>query len=480
MNRNITRWVIIGGVLAAGIFGWGFTYPETATAAPADQECLDCHRAANITSLEGANSNQAFCKECHADAERSRRMVDKTPVSLVVGPEALKQYPHQQVACVQCHEDLSRSPHKTVSGAQCSSCHTVHGEAAAHSPHLTVACQACHWENEAVRRDDADRLVKLAAYDKTKTPIALTDHRLSDVDDPALCERCHRDNNPVGAPAAVLPAKGVICMACHPASLSIGHFTFGIALIVFVIGFIMLFYFYYQGRVLGESHSLARKIDLSSEYLWQLIFSRKIFTLFRVFFVDILLQQRILKESVRRWFLHSLIFYSILLRFFLSVSTWFLFAIAPESDIALVLIDKSHPFTAFVNDLLGFFILAGIVGAVVQRFLIRPVHVKTDYEDNIALALIGVLVLIGFFLEAARLLSTGLPANQAGWAFIGYLLSLPLAAIKADWQAVYPVLWYLHAVVGAIFIAYIPFGKMKHVISTPLTYFMEEVAGVQR
>ncbi len=480
MNRRAICWMTMGAFLAVGIIGWSFTALATETAPPAERDCLDCHRASNTTSLEGAYSNRAFCTECHAKAERSIRTVGKAQIALVVGPEVLKDYPHQQLACIRCHKDAGRSPHKTLSGAQCLDCHDRHGESPAHSPHLTVACQACHWEKGRPERDSALSQVTLAAYDASGQPMALTEHRLADAKDPALCERCHHKQNSVGAPAAVLPAKSVMCMVCHPASLTVGHFTFGAALLVFLFGVVLLFLFYYQGRVLGESGSLAHKLDLSSEYLWRLIFSRKFFTLLRVFFVDIVLQQRILKESVRRWLLHSLIFLAILFRFFLAVATGLLFYIAPGSDLALALIDKSHPFTAFVNDLLGLCIFAGIVGAAVQRLWIRPVHVKTEYQDTAALVIIGSLVLIGFVLEAARLIVTGLPPDPAGWAFIGYPLSLLLGSIQADWQAVYPVLWYLHAAVGAIFIAYLPFGKMKHVISTPLTYFMEEIAGVQR
>ena len=49
-----------------------------------------------------------------------------------------------------------------------------------------------------------------------------------------------------------------------------------------------------------------------------------------------------------------------------------------------------------------------------------------------------------------------------------------------DWRSIYPIIWYAHAVMGALLIAYLPFGKLKHVFNVPLTYILEEVSGVKK
>ena len=36
------------------------------------------------------------------------------------------------------------------------------------------------------------------------------------------------------------------------------------------------------------------------------------------------------------------------------------------------------------------------------------------------------------------------------------------------------------AALGAAFIAYLPFGKLKHIFNVPLTYFLEEVSGIKK
>ncbi len=89
-----------------------------------------------------------------------------------------------------------------------------------------------------------------------------------------------------------------------------------------------------------------------------------------------------------------------------------------------------------------------------------------------AIAIIGVLILLGFILEGARILVTRVPTETAVYAFIGYPLSNLFSWLPCDWPSLYVYLWYAHAVVGALFIAYLPFGKMKHMIHTPLSLIL--------
>jgi len=441
--------------------------------------CLDCHRQPNIHTNEGVVTANAFCNGCHAKPE-CRRTVDGTAVSLQVPVSAAKDNQHHYSACIHCHTDVARSPHKSQAGAECRACHSVHGESTARAPHLRVDCQACHFKSKFVELDPKDNHVKLARIDLESKPISLADHTLTDVNDLKSCEKCHFRENRIGAPAAVLPSKSALCILCHNSPLSMGHPIFGVALLIFLVGVLATLRFWYLGSVQGEEDSLHRKISLSSETIWNIIFSRQIFSLLKMFVLDIIFQRRILKESVGRWSMHSLIFSAILIRFLLSLFTAVIFYFHPDGDWALALIDKNSPFTAFTNDLLGLFILLGILWAAVQRFIIKPVHVATENQDNIALLIIGILILLGFFLEGARILVTGIPAEMAGYSFIGYPLSKILSIFGLSWKSIYPYMWYAHGLVGALFVAYLPFGKMRHIFNTPLTYVMEEVSGVRK
>jgi len=112
--------------------------------------------------------------------------------------------------------------------------------------------------------------------------------------------------------------------------------------------------------------------------------------------------------------------------------------------------------------------------------IIKPAHVVTEIQDNITLGLIGLLVILGFVTTGARILLTGIPPEVAINSFIGFPISRMLNWLSLDWRLVYPWLWYAHAGVGAAFIAYLPYGKLKHMFNVPLTYLLEEVDGTQK
>jgi len=442
--------------------------------------CIDCHRMPNINTNEGIIASQTFCYDCHKE-EDIKKIVGDNETSIQITPELFnKNQPvHRFIACINCHTDIASSPHKTKTGADCLECHQPHSEGVANAPHLRVSCQACHFESKFVKLDPDDNRVKLAHVNDDSVPISLSEHIMADTSDKQTCQKCHFKKNLVGAPAAVLPSKSFLCIMCHNSPLAIGHPVFGAAGIIFIAGMFFMILFWFQGSVKGEEKSLPKKISLSSESIWKTIFSKQLFSLIKIFILDIIFQRRILQESVSRWSMHSLIFSAILLRLMLSLFTAIGFYFNPDGDWMVALVDKNHWFTAFINDLLGLFILLGIIWAVVKRFVVKPDYVVSEYQDNIALLIIGSLVLIGFFLEGARILVTEIPSDVAVYSFVGYIFSILFSIFPFDWASVYPFMWYAHGIVAAVFIAYLPFGKMRHIFNTPLTYFIETVDGVK-
>lgn len=481
-------WIGLGVVAAAVVLLTAVHAPLVSAQAEVsntqERVCLDCHRRPNINTNEGVAASRAFCFSCHGTPDSSYRTEGDARISLQIFESTFEGSPHRFVACVECHTDLARSPHQTDTGAQCRACHNVHGEGVAHAPHLRVACQACHYTHDAVVLDPVTSRIRLAsvAVDPKSTEIATghVNHALDDASDVQSCRRCHHSQNTVGAPASVLPAKSLLCIVCHPSPAAVGHPLFMLAGLIMLIGFFLMVRFWFIGSVHGESASLHRKISLASDAVWSVLFSRKILTVLKTLLLDIILQRRILKESVQRWSMHALIFIAILARFGLSLFTGLLFSVHPNGALALALIDKNHPFTAFVYDFLGLLIMTGIAWALVQRLIVKPAHVVTEIKDNITLGLIGLLVLLGFLTTGARILLTGIPSEVALHSFIGFPVSKMLNALQLDWRVVYPWLWYAHAAVAAAFIAYLPYGKLKHIFNVPLTYLLEEVDGTQK
>ncbi len=435
--------------------------------------CIDCHRLPNINTNEGIKAERAFCMECHGKKECLKDIKGKK-LSLFVDVKSFKDNPHRFVACIQCHKDVAKLPHKTERGAVCTDCHYVHGEGKIHDPHLEVSCQACHHISKRVVFSHSKNMVVLAHLNDKKSPISLTDHHLSNTEEKNFCYRCHYKGNEVNAPSHVLPSKGFICMLCHSAPFKGGSIIFIVAFLAFLIGLISMVSFWLKGSIKGLAPEVSshQKVDFLSELVWKKIFSKEIFSIIRVFFLDILLQRRILKESIKRWSLHSLIYLSIILRFSMGLFTTVIFALSPGSSLSMALINKNHPFTSFFYDLLGVTILIGIIISLLQRLIIRPKHVTAEIQDTIALYIIGLLVIAGFILEGARIAMMGVPQNIGGYSFIAYPISLIFKGTRINLSSIYHYFWYTHAVLGALLIAYIPFGKMRHIFVTPLSLFL--------
>ncbi|MBA4394974.1 MAG: hypothetical protein C0407_15585, partial [Desulfobacca sp.] len=239
-----------------------------------ERVCLDCHRLPNIQTNEGILTAQALCLECHGKANTERKVGGRS-LSLQVTPDSFGKNRHAWVACLECHSDVARSPHKTLAGAQCLGCHPVHGERTVGDPHLRVSCQACHRQSKFVVLDQKSDRVKLSAFDNAKMPLALTDHRLPDTQDKDFCLKCHFPRNPVGAAAMVLPGKSLLCIVCHNAPLNVGHPMYWIALIVFICGLGLMLLFWFQGGIEGEDQSIQRKIAFTSDRVWGSLFSKE-------------------------------------------------------------------------------------------------------------------------------------------------------------------------------------------------------------
>lgn len=449
----------------------------SSTAQEEPSECLDCHRQRNLNSNEGVLSSQRFCYNCHQEPG-SHGDFRASKVSLQVKPEYFLTSPHRYVACVQCHTRVAQSPHRSLSGVQCASCHPrMYGAPGTHAEHQRVRCEACHTDSPFVTLDAANNQVKLAHTNDKQAPISLAKHKVTDVSRQEFCSKCHVSNNQVGAPTTVLPSKSFVCIACHYSPLQMSSPVFPVAIIIATMGVVGTLAFWFKASVQGEVASVHRKVQLGSEAVWSKVFSWEIFPILKTFFFDVLLQRRILANGVSRWFIHSLIFYSFFARFALSFLALFLQKFSPESELTLTLVSKDSSFVATFNDLTGGFILAGVIWAMGRRFITKPEYVSTQEQDTIALVIIGLITLSGFLLEGIRLLVGQIPPHVALSAFFGYAISRLFSVVDLGWQSMYGYIWYVHALLWALFIAYLPFGKLKHIFTTPLSLLLNYKRG---
>ena len=106
-----------------------------------------------------------------------------------------------------------------------------------------------------------------------------------------------------------------------------------------------------------------------------------------------------------------------------------------------------------------------------KKYFQKPLNLPR--QDRLALVLIGSIILIGFVLEGVRMAMTGCPEGSA-FAFVGYAFSLFFSG--SHMNQIYGYLWYVHAVLVGLFIVYLPFSRLIHIIMAPVVLMMNAVA----
>lgn len=438
-------------------------------------DCWACHRQINLSTLSGAEAEIAFCLECHGDPQVETWATEgRTPV--YIDPVRHAQTLHGRVACTACHSDVARNPHQATEPVACENCHAaILAHVHMGAPHLDTDCAACHRPDLPIIRDEATGRIVLAERDAAGNPVDRTAHSLAARPG---CENCHYVHNPVGAPAVTLPARSVLCMPCHEAAPIVKDPWSAVGLLVFLVGMTINVSIYLRGELPGHPGiTPMQKLSYLADDLVRLVFSRRFFRLVGSKAADVIFLRRVLQESVSRWVMHTLIYWPFLARFLLGLVTWAGEAFWPAARWTRVLADRDTPGVALFNDLCAALVILGVLIALYRRFIRRDPRLRTGLEDKTAISLLGAAFVLGLLLEGVRLLSVGLSADRAAWAFLGYAVAAILRPLNLAWTQVYPVLWYLHALLIVAVIAYLPFSKFLHILITPLVAVINTVRG---
>ncbi|MBW2092730.1 MAG: respiratory nitrate reductase subunit gamma, partial [Deltaproteobacteria bacterium] len=171
----------------------------------------------------------------------------------------------------------------------------------------------------------------------------------------------------------------------------------------------------------------------------------------------------------------SLIFLPFVFRFFWGLVALILSDVAGRWSLTWALLDNNHALTAFLFDLTGVLVILGVVLAVLRRVFDRSEKTPgLPGPDWFTLVLMAFLIISGFFLEANRIAMTGGPSG-AGFAFVGNTISRAMPAGFGS-PTGYVYSWYIHAVVTGIFIAYLPFSRMFHIVMAPISLAINAVS----
>jgi Fe-S oxidoreductase/nitrate reductase gamma subunit len=122
-----------------------------------------------------------------------------------------------------------------------------------------------------------------------------------------------------------------------------------------------------------------------------------------------------------------------------------------------------------VMDLAGVAILLGVMLAIFRRGVLRPRALETRWDDWYALILLTLVPLLGFTTEGLRIVASD-PA-WARWSFAGNAVAGLFTGLGMTPEAAnrlhYGFYW-VHMISGLVFVASIPFTKLRHLITGPL------------
>lgn len=402
-----------------------------------DTDCLACH-----AKTAARTAKPVLCLHCHDPrAETADPAVDLN---------ALAAGPHGGQTCLTCHARAAAYGHGSQPAVDCLACHQRHDAAQIGDVHSGVDCLACHQAGAKVRRHKATgRITAQPASDAQGVILA---HGLADTESRARCLLCHQPGNRVGAAASVLPSKSVVCMPCHAATFTANDPLSLAALIIFGLGLISAAIYWLGGR--GPNWSGHGPIR-AGEALKALI-------------LDGLVQRRLWQISPWRGLIHALVFWPFVVRFGWGLIGLLASLLTPGWGPTWDLLDNNWPPAALMWDVTGLLVLIGAALAIIRRLAQRGRTVPgLPGPDWLGLGLLAAMVVMGFVVKSARLALTHTPPGSE-CAFLSYQLSR-LWADGPGLSQIYVYLWYIHAGLAAAFIAYLPFGRLFHIVLAPLS-----------
>jgi heterodisulfide reductase subunit C/nitrate reductase gamma subunit len=302
------------------------------------------------------------------------------------------------------------------------------------------------------------------------------------------------------------------------------------SLIVFLLGVIYKASNWFTKSIgpVNPEITTAQRLKAAASGIIGVIFSAKFLAVLKAIVIDVLLQGRVFKEDIGRWLAHMLIFYGFMLLLLMH---------ALDSVITEAWFDEYYatlnPYF-FLRDLAGAMVLAGVVFAVLRRYLSKTPRLRTGGRDHYAIIILAVIMLSGISLIGLKitshsefmlmvedyaglddeeqiqaleavwvndyglvspnvaapfdedLLAAGQEVNEgnclvchvsAKWAFTGYILAkiIKPVALALDRINGITILWYIHIIACFAGLAYLPFSKMFHILCTPISLIANRV-----
>lgn len=302
-----------------------------------------------------------------------------------------------------------------------------------------------------------------------------------------------------------------------------------VALIIFGMGILykVFRWFRYSISMGAQDVSMSRRLVAAFTGIISTLFSARLFTLVKVFIIDVVLNLRIMREDALRWLMHMCIYGGFVLLLLMHALGRYTSAVVFNNYMSTI-----NPFF-FLRDLFGALVLVGIAIAIYRRFIAKVPRLMTRTMDVYAIVLVAVIICSGIVLLGTKMASykvyeqmvaeyTVLEPQESRaleaywvqafgvvsptvrgpfdaetlaqgrklhsmscaecharspWAFTGYGVARIIRpfALSLDSLNAHGVLWYIHFFACLIGLAYLPFSKMFHIIASPMSLFANAV-----
>ncbi|MBU0513910.1 MAG: (Fe-S)-binding protein [Proteobacteria bacterium] len=128
------------------------------------------------------------------------------------------------------------------------------------------------------------------------------------------------------------------------------------------------------------------------------------------------------------------------------------------------LVGRPYLVYSLVLDLFGLIFVVGLLLLLLRRYLFKRGRMEPGPAHGLVLGLLLLIALTGFLAEGLRLAEAGPP--WAAWSFVGWGVAGLFAKPPPAWLM--GLAWWFHAACALVLIAWLPWSKLLHALTTPL------------
>lgn len=180
--------------------------------------------------------------------------------------------------------------------------------------------------------------------------------------------------------------------------------------------------------------------------------------------LDTFLGLRLFRGDIAAGTMHFLIFWGFLILFIGTI------LMAAHEYVVSYLTGTFYEVYSLVMEVAGLMLLAGILWALIRRYVQRVPRLERRLEDALVPAWLLLVVITGYIVEGLQLVHLQPPWHQ--WSFVGAWMGLLFS--PAEGKDLYLYAWWVHGLLSLGFIAAIPYTKLFHVLGAPASIYVQD------